>query len=830
MSNINANQDISLTIKDAINKYRKNINNKTKDINGISFCLSHCKMIDTFIVDIYAYVIKEKFKDYNIDINNIPIILIAMGSYGRMQMSVYSDVDFMIVYEEIDGFNTKSIIEGILHIAWDSRLNISHRVHELQDIQNIIKTDNTIQTAIFESRFIYGSRNLHSKFKKALDFLILKNKNEFITNKVLEYNSIDIDRNVSMEINLKHDIGTLRDINMLMWIAKYSIGISSIKELYYKNNLLTQSEYIQLKRALNILLSIRSNLHILSGKQQDVLFLEIFPDLAQDMKKSKNILPQVLLSKNLFFATNTIYKICHTFIAKLSYEYLPILKDKKNYLSNAKKIHQIDNKAYIDFALVEQGNIDILQEILDMQDKHMYFDGSIFYAISKLSQQDFISKFGNPKIITSLLKRQHLYCILRLFYDTQTLHYVFSEFRPIMHIGQFDGYHQYPVGFHCLRVLWNMENIKDSFVSSIYNAMTDKDKVLLKYCAIFHDLGKGRKTDHSFVGAYIFAKNAKNNNFSSDEVNIGKTLIKYHTFMSKIAYQNDIHSEQVLISFCAVVPSEKLINMLYILTYADNLGTRDNSLTSHKKYLLKELYNLSIGYLENKDILKYEVVRAKKEEALRKDAGFIQLTKKQQQKILSIPSSLLFIKYSKKDILNIAMKSFHIQDFVYEMQNEDFLSIEIIRKTPLNLGYLLSKLSFLNLAHLDIYKIFDDIKYFKINFSSKIEQDNIQTLKYDILNSFDMSKRVKTSIQIDKKNISLDKNHTSNLAKMIISGKNQKGFFAYISRIFDELGIDIRSAKIHTVRDRIQDILLIEKNNNFDLHIDEAVNLLSNSK
>jgi len=44
---------------------------------------------------------------------------------------------------------------------------------------------------------------------------------------------------------------------------------------------------------------------------------------------------------------------------------------------------------------------------------------------------------------------------------------------------------------------------------------------------------------------------------------------------------------------------------------------------------------------------------------------------------------------------------------------------------------------------------------------------------------------------------------------------NQKGLFAYVISIFDELNIDIASAKLNTIKNRVDDIFLIEKNSNF---------------
>jgi [protein-PII] uridylyltransferase len=811
------NTKLSKQIRQKVNIYKDQLLPNIKSNDGISFCIKHCKYIDAIITNIFTSIIKNTFKEYYINNNHIPISIFALGSYARMQMSVYSDIDLMILYEDIDGFNSKKIIEDILHILWDSRLDISHRVHTLAEIQDIIKDDDTIQTAIFEARFITGSKILHTRFKENINYITSIYQQDFIKNKLKEYNTIDKNKNFCMQFDIKKSIGTIRDINMLMWIAKHTSNIYTIKELY-TNNICNYSEYIKFKKALSLILSLRANLHILSNKKQNMIFLEILPDLAQNIKTS---LPQITLNKQILNARVYIYKYCNIYISKISQEYI----NTKNQKYITKNIFCIKNTIYTRWDNTNYKQI--LIDMLNMIDKPYVFDGSILYAIDNINEIEFKDIF-TPQIIQELFNKRHLYNILRVFYNTQKIQYIFKAFKNILYLGQFDSFHLYPVGFHLLQVVYHLENIQDTEILTIYNNLNNIDKNILKFIALFHDIGKGRVIDHSIIGADIFAKYAKIYGYRKEDIQKGKILITYHILMSKKAYTEDIYNEQNIIDFCSSLYNKNLIDMLYILTYIDHLGSNPSSLTSHKRYLLKEFYNISINYLGDKDILKSGFRKNKMIESLKRDVSFRKIEYKQQQKILNISSNLFFIKYSKKDILQIAQKSFDIKDFVFEVKNDNFLSIEIIRKTPLNLGYLLQKLSFLDLVHLDIFKIFDDIKYFKINFSQKVDDDIISTIKYDISKSFDMSKKVNLShISIDEKNISLDDKHSISLAKMIIKGKNQKGLFAFISRVFDQENIDIQSAKIHTSKNKIQDMLLIEKNDFYYTKIKYVMNILS---
>jgi len=48
-----------------------------------------------------------------------------------------------------------------------------------------------------------------------------------------------------------------------------------------------------------------------------------------------------------------------------------------------------------------------------------------------------------------------------------------------------------------------------------------------------------------------------------------------------------------------------------------------------------------------------------------------------------------------------------------------------------------------------------------------------------------------------------------------LNTKDQKGLIAYLISIFDSMGIDIVTAKIHTLKKQTRDLFLIDKNGNF---------------
>jgi [protein-PII] uridylyltransferase len=192
-----------------------------------------------------------------------------------------------------------------------------------------------------------------------------------------------------------------------------------------------------------------------------------------------------------------------------------------------------------------------------------------------------------------------------------------------------------------------------------------------------------------------------------------------------------------------------------------------------------------------------------------------------------IASNQIFLRLKAEDILDIAIKAKDVETYIYKITNETQLTIRIIRKSPLNLGYLLGKLEFLNIASMNIFKLYDNKKAFEITFSEKVDDEDLFFIEEIIKDSFDMSKTTtaKTPL-IRKDDIKIDCNHTAYLASMQIIAKDQKGLFAYVARIFDDFKVEIESAKLHTLNGYARDLILIEKNGNFCSKQEEIVNLM----
>ena len=93
-----------------------------------------------------------------------------------------------------------------------------------------------------------------------------------------------------------------------------------------------------------------------------------------------------------------------------------------------------------------------------------------------------------------------------------------------------------------------------------------------------------------------------------------------------------------------------------------------------------------------------------------------------------------------------------------------------------------------------------------------------------------MDKEVRLKpVQIKKEEISIDCEHSMTHAEIKIHTHNQTGLLAYVMHKFEEMHINIVTAKIHSLKYRVRDIFLMEKQNNICDNVAKIYEVLSDN-
>lgn len=820
---------IAKIIKCEIKEYLSSLDDIYEQSSGKDFFVKHTKMIDGFIKVIYKYLLRKHFGIYLPMSNHIPMSIIALGSFGREQLCVYSDIDIMILYNDIKGYNIKPIMEEFMTLSWDSGLKLGSRVHEISEIEEAVKTDVTIKTSILESRLIYGSKHLWYKFQSKLNNIRNFEQKEFVLEKLQEHKERLEKYPLVMQPNIKDGYGGMRESNMLFWMANITYGVSSTKDL--TGVLFSEDEYKKYRIALEYIFRTRNALHLCAKKKLDTITFDILPDISTKLGfvNNERLTKDRQCMSKIFESLHTIHHFTSVMIKKIARQHLYNSNNLPNiYQHRIKKDRYLcNNTLYATYNTKAKILNQFLKELISLPNYIERFDVSYIHFASKTLHQN-KTNITTKKLVHTLLQRENLYPIIDLLYKAGLLVVIIPTFKKIINQPQFDGYHKHPVDIHSIHTLYHIQNIKDPFVLKMYEKQNYTQKYLLKLAALFHDCGKGRGKDHHIVGQNLFRKFAKSLNIDDENITIVSTLIRYHNMMTKVATTEDIYSQNTILAFTGIIQTKEVLELLFIMTYADINSVDSKLYKSSTASLLKELYLQTIPAYDNKELLKVSSRRAAKENTIKKNKVFEALPNSMKKKVLNIESNQLFLKYKAEDIIKIATRAKDIDSFDFKLFTKENLKIRITRVVPLNLGYLLGKLQFLNINSMGIYKLYDEKKFFEIVFDEHLDEIDIPFIEDIIKNSFDMSKTIhlkKPTIAKDEIFINCD--HTDELAQFTIHTKDQKGLFSYIARAFDELGIEIHSAKIQSNKGKVNDMLLISKNGNFCDNKEKIVEILT---
>ena len=801
--------EIAKAIKKDISLYFDTLEETFSHSGGKDFLVKHTKKIDTILKMVYRVAQREIFGNYSPMKNSIPLAMVALGSYGREQLCVHSDIDLMIVYKEIPGYNLKEMIEKILYILWDTGLKLGHRVHTVEELFEVSKTDITIKTAIVESRFIEGSNFIWTETQNSIAQIRHDDIKNFIALKFKEQEQKHHKFPLTMEPNLKEGVGGFRDANLVFWIGKILYNINKIKDL--PDEIIDAKEYKSFRMSLEFLFRVRSALHLTTHKKEDRLRLDLIPNIAKLLGYEESKQGHMKFAKKVTASLKIIRLYSIIWIEKLTRDYVTV-DEKKNYLYPSETDFNGLLGALCDHAQQSfTAHPTLLLKLIQSQ-KPERPDDEMYKTIAKI--------FYQP----------HCCPVLSTLSYARLLKYTIPPIKKVIDLPQFDGYHKFAVDIHSLRCLYHLEHIEDDLIKSLFDDLSADEKAMLKLVTFLHDAGKGRVKDHHEVGASLFKVFAERLQVKPSLIKMGEQLILHHTLMSKIAQREDLYNEKVILGFASHFKNKKLLDMIYILTYADMHGVGSDIYNSFSAKLIRTLYKQSLEVLDKSAMLDEASKRAKKEASLKRNKQFKALKTSQQKKILKIPSNLMFLKYKTQRILDISQKAFEMQEKAYEylISNEEYLTIEIIRSDYLNLNHLFGKLGNLEVVNMDICKLFDGLKYFKIDFKEKIEKDEVGFLEEMIEGSFVRTEEKEFySLKINKNEIDIDCHHSKNYAIMHLNTKNQKGLLMNVIGTFDEIGLDIVSAKIHTIKNRARDMFLIEKDGKFCHNTDKIIEKLT---
>ena len=587
--------------------------------------------------------------------------LAAVGGYGRGELYPFSDVDVLILLPRDPDASEEASLSMLVTAMWDLGLEPGYSIRTIEQCIAEASADITVETSMLETRWIAGSKKLIQTFisamKKHLDpYKFFQAKRAEMQQRHARYQ----DTPYALEPNCKESPGGLRDLQVIMWMAR-AAGFGSTWQQIARAGLLTTLEARDLKRAEQAFKRLRIELHLLVKRREDRLLFDLQHGMAEvyGLASTPNRRASEILMQRYYWAARLVTQLNTLLVQNIEEKLLPFDEADaqvidENYIA---RHHRLD---IADEELFERDPSQLLNVFIVMEQhpELTELSGRAMRAIwhaRHLINVDFRRAPNNKIAFLSILQQpQGIVHALRRMTMLNILPRYLPSFRRVVGQMQHDLFHVYTVDQHTLAVIRNLRRFTMPEHAQEYPLATRlmaalENHWLLYVAALFHDIAKGRGGDHSALGAVEVQRFARSHFMSAEDTELLVFLVRNHLAMSQVAQKQDLSDPQVIQDFAHLVGNTRKLSALYLLTIADIRGTSPKVWNAWKGKLLENLFSQTRSALGGSLDDTNTVLRQRMEQAagLTRLAGLRDETREEFWKQLDVA---YFLRHEAPDI------------------------------------------------------------------------------------------------------------------------------------------------------------------------------------
>jgi [protein-PII] uridylyltransferase len=493
-------------------------------------------------------------------------------------------------------------------LLWDLGLEIGHSIRTVDECLTESAADITVQTSLMEARLICGNKVLFEELQhrcvQAMD------ARAFFQDKILELRQRHVkyeNTPYSLEPNCKESPGGLRDLQVILWVAK-AAGLGDSWRKLAERDMITPTEARQLAAKERAFKDIRIRLHLHAGRREDRLIFDVqsaiaetFGFLTTDTRRASEVLMQ-----RYYWAAKAVTQLNTILLQNIEAHLFP-----QASVSRAVSPHFNEVNGMIDIAheRVFAETPSALLEIFLLLEQHGELKGMTARTQRAIWHERFRidAKFrrdpANRELFMRIIRApKGITHTLRLMNQLSILGRYLPNFRRIIGQMQHDLFHVYTVDQHILMVVRNVRRFAIPEHAHEYpfcsQLMANFSQPWLIYvAALFHDIAKGRGGDHSELGKRDARAFCRAHGLSKEETHLVVFLVEHHLLMSQVAQKQDLSDPDVVRAFVKTVKTERYLTALYLLTVADIRGTSPKVWNAWKGKLLEDLYRMSLRVL-----------------------------------------------------------------------------------------------------------------------------------------------------------------------------------------------------------------------------------------
>ncbi|HCY61603.1 MAG TPA: [protein-PII] uridylyltransferase [Oxalobacteraceae bacterium] len=586
--------------------------------------------------------------------------LVAVGGYGRGELFPHSDVDVLVLLGSSPDAALQAKLEELVQLFWDLGLEIGHSIRTIDECLTESAADITVQTSLLEARFVTGNRKLYrflcERLAAAMD------PQAFFQAKTLELRQRHVkyeDTPYSLEPNVKESPGGLRDLQVILWVAK-AAGLGDSWRKLAERGLITATEAQQLTRTERVFKDIRIRLHLHTGRHEDRLVFDVQTTIAESFgfKTSETRRASEVLMQHYYWAAKAATQLNTILLQNIGAQLFPQpgephpINERFNEVNGLIDIARDDTFETSPSAMLEVFLLRAQRpQIKDMTARTLR---ALWHARFKIDSA-FRRDPANRALFLQILQApQGITHALRAMNQTSVLGRYLPNFRRIIGQMQHDLFHAYTVDQHILMVVRNVRRFTMSEHAHEYpfcsQLMADFAQPWLLYiAALFHDIAKGRGGDHSRLGMADARRFCKDHGLSKEDTGLVVFLVQHHLSMSQVAQKQDLSDPEVIQAFARKVGDARHLTALYLLTVADIRGTSPKVWNAWKGKLLEDLYRMTLRVLGGEAHSTDRELKNRQQEAL-KSLRLYGLAENAHEKLWQQLDVAYFLRHDASDV------------------------------------------------------------------------------------------------------------------------------------------------------------------------------------
>ena len=588
-------------------------------MSGEEFCRSRSSLMDSVLGRLWnrALDLQEDPKSHS------GLSLVAVGGYGREELSPYSDIDLLFLHLPGNGKDLKGWIQALLHPLWDWGLTVGYTVQTPKDSWRAAQRDLDLLLSFLDARWVGGDKATYLRFKEDFSRGLKSGKEKEV---ILKIQQSAVARHIKfgdsvfvLEPEVKEGKGGLRDYHAAFWSAEIKYHIRSAQE-FTDRGLLSEREGETYSRALGFLWRVRNQLHYVHGRREDRLSFEDQEAMARALGYK---------GEDAFQSTESFLKDYFNQALQVHHLSWNMMEKCLNEAASSGRIWGRKTPPEIApgfflyrgrLALTDPSSFDrnpffLWQAFETIHHHGMEMSATLKEAISQrldLVSERFRVAQESTKAFLSFFERPgHLYQVLEEMHETGFLRRFLPEFERVHCHIQYDRYHLYPVDVHSLYAVLELENLEKKSAAATWPLLQELikeivDPGLLKLAALVHDLGKADGPSHALRGEKIAESIGSGLGLSTERIDILRFLVREHLAFAEVAQRRDLNDENLIFRFAQTMGDGEQLKMLYLLVFADLRAVGPSAWTAWKDTLLRELFLKTLHLLEKGEGLRKE--------------------------------------------------------------------------------------------------------------------------------------------------------------------------------------------------------------------------------